>query len=498
MTVLGRLLQTALGLGLLAVVTVALVRPLNTWFVFEPVVVWLATAATTLWLLVAARTARHPSGRAPVGAARVRVGVVAGTLLSAAHLVLALIPFGWDARRVFSSATLLARGQPLPPDGLAYFARYPHNTRLLAVEQVAVWLGDLVRLPALSSVLLVQLLCVAVVLWAVGRGAVELGRPRAVLPVQGLATVLLGLSPHVAVPYTDVPAAAAVAVTGLAMARCHRSWSWPWATVGILALAAGVVLKPYVVVLAIALGLVLLLSRRPRAIAALAAGGALLLGAVLGLDQLAQRVTGLTDERLAQVDAPFPPEHFLAMGTWDSREDSPVRRWGAYRQAQVDATAALPAADRAHVLRAQARQQVEDRGLADNLVFFGSKAAWVWGDGTFWAHGEGADSSQESSLPEPWSALTEWSRGAGEHYRLRAAVVHGVWLGLLLVTASGLVRARPDPLLTCWCTALGGLTAYLLLFEARPRYVWALLPLLLLVWVATLRPERRATNTPMP
>lgn len=165
----------ALGAALLVVAVVALVAPLNSWFVPDPLVVRLAAAAALLWLLVAARWTGG-QGRP----ARLWAGVVVGTLLSAAHAVLALVPFGWDARRVFSTATLLAAGGDLPAEAVAYFARYPHNVRLLGLEQVALEAGATVGLPPLAAVLVPHVLCVAVVLWALGRGAVELGAPRAV------------------------------------------------------------------------------------------------------------------------------------------------------------------------------------------------------------------------------------------------------------------------------------------------------------------------------
>lgn len=490
--VVGRVLQVALALGLLAATGVALVAPLNSWIAFRRPVVWVATAVALAllvwWLRRSGGGARGSgragsSGRGEVSRRTVWLGVALGTLASAVHAGLALIPFGWDARRIFASASRLGAGGVLPEEALAYFARYPHNVRLLALEQGAVEVGGAVGLPALGAVLLPHVLCVAVVLWGVGRACVELGRPAGVPVVQVLATVLLGLSPNVAVPYTDVPAAAGVAVAAAAMARCSRSWHWGWAVLGALGLGLAVALKPYAAVLVIAAVLVALGSRRLVPVLRVGALGVVVAGTVVAVSVGAGAVTGLSQERLAQVEQPFPPEHFLAMGTWDSEEESVVRRWGAYRQDQVDATAAMDPATRAEELREQARTQVAERGLVGNVRFFGAKAVWVWGDGTFWAHGEGADGVAPSSLPEPVSALTEASRGAGSLYPWRAAVVQGIWLAVVLATAGALLRARPGPLLTTWVLALGGLTAYLMIFEARPRYLLAFLPLVLLVLV---------------
>ena len=490
--VVGRPLQVALALGLLSAAAVALVAPLNSWFAFSRPVVWVTTIAAVSLLIWWLRRS-SPDPRAAGGArttvihgtsARtVWLGVALGTLLSGVHAGLALIPFGWDARRIFSSASTLAAGQTLPHEAVSYFARYPHNVRLLAAEQAAIEAGSGLGLPALASVLLPHVLCVAVVLWALGRACGDLGRPGAVPVVQALATVLLGLSPNVAVPYTDVPAAAGVTVAAAAMVRCSRSWHWGWAVIGAVGLGLGIALKPYAVVLVIAAVLVALGSRQLRQVLRVAVLGLVVVGMVETVSVVGGAVTGLSEERLAQVEQPFPPEHFLAMGTWNSQEESVVRRWGAYRQDQVDATAAMDPETRSELLATQAQSQVADRGLLGNAHFFGAKAVWVWGDGTFWAHGEGADGAAPSSVPKPWSVLTEASRGAGSLYPWRAAVVQGIWLGVVLATAGALWLARPDPLLTTWVLALGGLTAYLMIFEARPRYLLAFLPLVLLVLV---------------
>lgn len=490
--------QRSLALGLLAAAVVALAWPLNSWLVFPRGVVWGATVAALVALVAVSRYAARPGASTGPGAL-VWLGTAVGTVVGAAHATLALIPFGWDARRIFSSAVTLAQGGDLPAEALTYFARYPHNVHLLAAEQVAVQAGALVGVPPLAAVLVPHVLCVGVVLWALGQGCVLLGRPRAVLPLQALGVLLVGLSPNLAVPYTDLPAAAAVAVAAVAMVRCQIEWSWRWAVIGAVALGLGVALKPYAVVLLIAVVLVALWSRQLRRILAVVLLGGVVLGTVAAVDVVAARVTGLGADRLAAVEEPFPPEHFLAMGTWDSAEDSPVRRWGAYRQDQVESTAALDPDTRRAELREVARRQVADRGVTGNVGFFGAKAVWVWGDGTFWAHGEGADSRQESSLPSPWSAWTEASRGGGDLYPLRAGVVQGVWVAVLLLAGVALLRARPDPLLTTWALALGGLTAYLMIFEARPRYVLAFVPLLLLLLArAGLGSADRPTSTNEP
>ena len=93
-----------------------------------------------------------------------------------------------------------------------------------------------------------------------GRTAQVLGHPERIFPVQGAVLVLLGLSPHLAVPYSDVPAAACVAVAVLAMASARATLvprrRVAWGLLAVVALAVGVALKPFVAVVPVAVLLV--------------------------------------------------------------------------------------------------------------------------------------------------------------------------------------------------------------------------------------------------
>jgi len=109
----------------------------------------------------------------------------------------------------------------------------------------------------------------------------------------------------------------------------------------------------------------------------------------VGISQAAQHGTGLTQQRLEAVRAPFPVELWLASGTYDSQDPSPTRRYGAYSQELVDLAASLTdPREQREVLRQRVEDQIDSRGVTSNLAFFSAKVAWVWGDGTFWAHGE--------------------------------------------------------------------------------------------------------------
>src|SRR5690606_6976323 len=97
----------AQGLAILLVLVglTALVAPRNTWFVLDPGVVRVSTAAVLMLWVVGRRSlgataelvARRP-------ALAVAAGTAGGSVLTALHLPLALVDFGWDARNVYWAA----------------------------------------------------------------------------------------------------------------------------------------------------------------------------------------------------------------------------------------------------------------------------------------------------------------------------------------------------------------------------------------------------------
>lgn len=368
-----------------------------------------------------------------------------------------------------------------------YFARYPNNLVLFAYEGTVMRVGAGLGLSYLGAVLVAQLLCFLVVLGCLGNALVRLSRPGAVWPVQALATVLLGLNANLSIPYADVPAAAAVSVAVWAGVRAWTGAGRCWWAVALVALVMAMSFKAYTVALAVgALALLPRLARRSgaRVAAVMALLGAVGLGVGVVVTQgVAARAVDMPADTRDQVRPAYPPLHFLAMGTYDNDDPSPTRTYGGFSTAHNRATGrALDPGARDEMLRALVQQQISSRGVWGNVSFFSRKVAWTWGDGTFWAHGEGPDKEAEGALGPAWSGTQRWFIGSGEPYqRWTAPSTQGIWVATLLITAVGAWRSRQQTWVQVCALTLLTLTAYLTLFEARPRYLLALLPVLLLL-----------------
>ncbi len=523
---LSQLVTGLCGIGLFVVALVGLLDPRNSWFVFDHLVV-LATFSVGIVIGLTVSTRRHTlAGRFicqhPMTV--VALGTAVTTALAAISATASLVHVGWDAGAVIHAAEALVAGRELDPHTLDYFARFPNNIPLLSLEMTVLRVGSVLGLSHMASLVAGQVLMYAVVAFCLGYVAQLLGHPSRILPTQFVTLILLGLSPHLAAPYSDIPAAACVAIAVLGLAQVAlvptnrpqrvRTRHIVWTLVSLMALSVGSSLKPFVGVVLVAIACVAtwctIRSVASRSWAWIWRGGVAgfvslgLVGATLvGVGYVSERNTTLSRQTLADIREPFPVELWLASGTFDTEDPSPVRRYGAYNQELVDLAASIDDPDaRRDALRDRVAQHVGSRDLAGNISFFARKVAWVWGDGTFWAFGEGTDSQQPTShTSQPWVALSEATVATGDYYITRASLIQGLWLAFLLLGSIALLAwsrpsARPSgtslhALIMTWALAIGGLTVYLTFFEARPRYLVAMLPVLVAlvvaVWPATAR-----------
>ncbi|WP_256829359.1 hypothetical protein [Ornithinimicrobium faecis] len=503
----GRFVRLLVFAALMFVVAVALVAPRNSWFVFDRGLV-LTTFIGVLLLgllfqrgrTLAAWQARRPLLALCLGGALVAVGTTT-------YAFSAVISYGWDAGAVANAAETLSQDRHLSDHVLDYFARFPNNVPLLALEMLIVDLGHAVGFSPTMSLVLFQVFCVVVVSMCIGCIASLLKEPEWILPIQGIILVLLGLTPMVAVPYSDLPAAVCVAAGVTAMAALFRCRSgsgfYVLCSVGGCVLAFAVVLKVYTVALVLGCGvgvvaaIILVRSQRLRTryLHGAVSASAVFLLAFMASSSVAESYTGLDDRVLSEVREPFPAVMWLASGTYDTKDASPVRRYGAYRQEMVDATAAIDdQRERRDMLWDRVESNITSQGFVATARFFVMKVAWTWADGTFWASGEGLDSRQK---PQPvfntLAPLSEVAVASGSLYPVKAAVSQGFWLAVLALLGYSLLRMRPGVLETALCTTLVVVGGYLMLFEARPRYVVAMVPVIAaLLLVARARGPKEA------
>jgi len=492
---LGRTLLRLVGACLLAVAVVGLVAPraVNTpyhWYVVVPV---------CLLLLAGAVFVRLPRWVRPrwVGLLLAVVGGVVATLVGLAGRY----DYGWDAHVVMGLARDLHAGRDLGVGGYDYLSLYPNNLPLLAIDRAGVEVGSWLGWSPDAVLIGLNGACVMVTLLAVDALVRRARGPGAAIGAQVVTLVLVGTSPWLAVPYTDYFAmpflAGGVALAGRALlpgaasagevsarARTARVLTWVAAVV-CYGIAYAIKTTPSVVVIATVLTVVVAVfdgDHAPRgrvtALAGCVVAVVVFLGIAVATPVVSARAAGVEASHL-RTDATPPVVWWLANGMNERVGHDGVVSYGTYSGAMVEAIAGRTPDQMVDYARTYIADRWAERGPGGMLAFYADKVAWNWGDGMFWAWGEGGDSlpGQLADADGVVGIVHSLNGFHGSAYGWRADVTQGLWLAVLLVAGTGLLRApyRRDVLLVA-LTVLG-IATFTLLFQGRSRYVFSFAPL---------------------
>lgn len=436
--------------------------------------------------------------------ARALLAAAAGLLLVAGIGISLCLqyPMGWDVQTVFRAATEAAQGRPVPDPG--YFQLYPNNIPIFALEVAAIRAGAGLGLAPITSVIVLNatLIWLGVVLtWSVAR---RLAGTVAALAATGIVALFTTFGFWGFMPYTDpmvlpVPLLIVRAVMALRASRSLRRivlWSLAIGAMG----AVGARLKPQILIGLVAVVVVVVgaaaLGRRGRRtmVTAVLVMGCVGLGA--GVANVATtRVidrAGLLAQSAGDTSRALPAMSWVLMGL---QEVSwiPENTWpGGYREQSVAQVVALPDPQtRADWSGEQVRLRLVELGPAGLVDFLGRKAAWMLGDGTFWAWAKASPVAFDRSGAVP--RAVQWLMGPdGGGYPYLANVAQALWLLVLLAaTVAALVSLRrpgKDPvavlLMRTWIV---GWLIFQLSWEARSRFAYHLMPFFVILAVVGIR-----------
>jgi hypothetical protein len=228
-------------------------------------------------------------------------------------------------------------------------------------------------------------------------------------------------------------------------------------------------------------------------------GSAYAAAAVAGVLLASVAVSVAVDGEEAQADSSavdpsfrLDASHFLKMGA--QAKPGPYNDYyGVYAEDDIAETRTLqPGLERTRFNVERYLERVADMGPVGYPRFLWDKAAWFAGDGSFFMWGEGGMVLD----PMPWTAadplsrhLQDWFFIGGDHWPTLFATWQGAWivvLALLVLTPLGRRDEVGGPVPAAARISLLMLIVFLLLFEARARYVVLYLPHVLLVAALTL------------
>lgn len=380
---------------------------------------------------------------------------------------------GWDAGMACTTAEELARG--LAPSDPAYYALCPNNAPLTVLLSLPLWVAvqlglsvPFVVLPYLDAVLLnlSAYLCVQCVR--------VLTKSRF---ARGFALVIaigwIALSPFMLYPYTDTWSILFPVSALLVYLRVRRP-ALKWFLVSFFSFF-GAAIKPTALIFLIALLLLSVcrfLAARDfspavckRAAIVLAA---LFIGMLPGRLFQSEATKFLTGS--ARPEGQLSATHYLMLGMNGETK-------GGHSPADVEYSLSFPTLSQRQSGNLQrAWQRVSERTVGQNASFFATKAYKAYNDGSFAAH----TSFLEMEIPKRTDALSAFVRSfyhaRGSMSRHMHTLVQCLWLGLLTLCGYTAITRRHSGAVALLSLTLLGLTAYLLLFEVWPRYLFLYAP----------------------
>ncbi len=507
---LGRALQVLLGLLLTATVIGVLVDPLNGVFDFPQGLVVASFAVVLALSLVAAALRRSALARAVSRGGGWWFALPFAALSAGAAVRVALhlqYAFAWDARTLWRFAGQLEAGEHTAYLGY-YLSRYPNNVAMLALDRLVLKLAGALDVTGYTVAVWVNGVFLFTTLVLVFVTVRMLGRPFPALVAEVVTFLLAGLSPWMAVPYTDMAAmpfaagTAALGVAGLQSLRKDR----PWRSLVLLAATgvvggAAAVLRTTPIVIVVALGLALVLTLLHRSTRARREGmrtalaGIVVLALVFaGSTALGRDVTtGWLAPTTLNLQRTPPPQWWMAMGL-KTVESARGHTWyGGFDGVMVRQSAYMQGDGLKLYSQRELEQQLRSMGPSGVVVFEARKQRFNWGDGMFFAWGEDGDAHPGRFLDDdPTSRQVQaWQHTTGTYYPLRGAMAQGLWLGLLLWLGTGLLGGAYGRGRVFLTLSILGLTAFVLLFQGRSRYLFSFVPLVVTL-AATVDPAYAA------
>ena len=401
----------------------------------------------------------------------------------------------WDARYVLEGARAFAYDMP-EAISVDYFSMYPNNLTLAGIY------GGLLRLPMCLGaelgeerglLLLILVQCAlntacGLLLWSLTRRVAEafsdgVTAAQAALVALIAYAVLIGLSPWFLVPYSD-SSALIFPVLLLWLYERLRGRLPSALLLGALGTLAFMI-KPQASIPLIAIELcelaALIVRRSKRSAVFLILMGSAFLLVVLPAQSVMERQIGIELDS----DRAMNPAHYVNMGL-NAEHD------GAFNMPDLDAVLAVPAKERTAWCLRTAWARVKEYGVPGMAEHLLRKALVNFADGGFaW----GIDFAR-NDLPVKDERLTPWVRSVvysdGTRYPALHALEQAVWLLLLVLCPFGafglrrLCAEQETPVPAAMLLSVIGIIAFNMLFEAKARYVFVMVPVMIAVSAAGL------------
>ena len=387
---------------------------------------------------------------------------------------------GWDSSVLVRTANNIANHDMASLDNW-YYSIYPNNVLLTYIFSIIIRFCRLIGLgDYYFGLIAFQSLLTGAGGYLVFRCADMLFSSRAYAVWAWIVYVVMaGLSPWVVIPYSD---SVGVFMVLLSLYLYLRLSHGKKTGICLFLLAASVYLgykvKPQIVIIGIAMLLAAAVElvgagkiQWKRVAAGTAAAAAGLLAAWIAM----QAVEGATGLRMNK-DQAFGWPHYIMMGLNDETN-------GGYCNDDVIFSQTVSGRkERAEANLQAARQRAAEYGIPGLASFWCKKMLTVYNDGTFaWTNeGEFFQEMYEKGNPDLGQALKSYYYPEGSHYTWFLNISQAFWMAVLFLGACAAWGRKRTEMLVLMM-AVVGLTLFELLFEARARYLFAYVPVYILL-----------------
>lgn len=406
---------------------------------------------------------------------------------------------GWDVSILTESGYWLAMNMGMPTNYYDYFASYPNNITLLMVW--AYFFKFLIQFFHFYDYLFAAVMLSAVLtnlaLFEVYRiSSRHFGRRGALLALC-LGIPLLAFAPWMTNPYSDTmtilfPVLILDLLDMAVNAQSNKKKLALSLIAGICA-GVGVMIKPTVIIILIAVGLGLLICVQGKksliSLAAVVLCAALSSAAVSGIiSKFNMKVlenTGISEEYVNQISYPFT--HFLMMGMQKQVSGFNAERYqyGKWYAEDVMTSFAQKGQQAKIKVNLQViKERLTEFGAGGYIRFLFDKARWVLGDGTMYFGGEGGEAIECFQNTDFARAIQAVYWRGGKYYIALTHFLQGIWMAVMaLCCLSALWQKgnRPKPQTVVLQMAVAGIVLFILLFEGRSRYLINYLPIFLIL-----------------
>lgn len=401
---------------------------------------------------------------------------------------------GWDAGLVRDSAISLAiNGE----GNYGYFQHFPNNVMLLWIFKNICSISQLFKNISYEFALVIfNIISIDASVFLIILVSKKIFEKRLTIITSILCAMLLLFTPWMNIPYSDTIGMFFVILIFyiyLKVKECKNNIiKYLLASIiGVVALI-GYQIKPtnIIVLIAIVIGTLLYSVKDKKSILnyisiCLCIFFAMILTKIVYDNTIANiEVSGVKLSDNENIEVPFT--HFLMMGMQERTiEESGTRVYGSYSGDDYEYTLSFETKEeRISANIKEVKRRLKNFGVVGYLEFLDNKVNWILHDGTFFYGGEGGFVSSEPIKTNRIAKIIQkYYIPNNPEYNKLAHLYEGVWLSILFFMVTPILKKEHNKEVFVLRLTIVGIILFLMLFEARSRYLINHLPIFILLSV---------------